>query len=139
MQIDIQFVCLRVGVIDLLRRGSGQARRQCGRGGQAGEHPEGAVSEVQIGLWHESLRPRKRVAISYRPRLDPRKDLSWTCFADGMERMMRKRLPVAAAVALIVCGIHQPACSAAAARDLDTAGAPIRPERADPAISKALN
>jgi hypothetical protein len=54
-------------------------------------------------------------------------------------RMMRERLLSAAVVALVTCGIYQPACPATAARDLDAAGTPIRPGKADPAISKALS
>jgi hypothetical protein len=53
--------------------------------------------------------------------------------------MMRERLLGAAVVALVMCGIYQPAYPATAARDLDAAGAPIRPGKADPAISKALS
>jgi hypothetical protein len=53
--------------------------------------------------------------------------------------MIRKPLLTAAVAALVVCGLYHPAQSATAVRDLDTAGAPIHPEKADPAISRALN
>jgi hypothetical protein len=53
--------------------------------------------------------------------------------------MLRERLARTAAVALVVCGIYQPAYSFSSARDLDTVGAPIRPGKTDAVISKALD
>ena len=53
--------------------------------------------------------------------------------------MLRERLARTAVVALVVCGMYQPAYSASSARDVDTAGAPIRPAKTDASISKALD
>ena len=52
---------------------------------------------------------------------------------------MRERLLDVAVAALIVGGIYQPAYSVSPARDLDAAGAPIRPAITDAVISKALD
>ena len=53
--------------------------------------------------------------------------------------MLRERLLGTAVVALVVCGVYQPAYSVSSTRDLDTVGAPIRPGTTDAVISKALD
>jgi hypothetical protein len=56
----------------------------------------------------------------------------------GKPQMSWERPPGTAVLVLLAATILQPACSLGAARDLNNAGAPIHPAKADPAISKAL-